>query len=89
VAIRKGYSAATWIAAATLDRYLQSIKQPQIYGTQFLNPDDKPTTQEPYNRTLVPDTLRHLLQVPDLTGQQIQSQKYDSQRHVGANRPKP
>jgi hypothetical protein len=47
VAIRKGYSDGTWIAAATLDRYLQAIKQPQIYGTQFLNPDDKPTTQEP------------------------------------------
>lgn len=53
VAVRKGYSDGTWIAAATLDRYLQSIKQPQIYGTQFLNPDDKPTTQEPYNRTLI------------------------------------
>ena len=34
IALRKGYSDATWIAAATLDRYLQAIKQPQIYGTQ-------------------------------------------------------
>lgn len=89
VAIRKGYADGTWIAAATLDRYLQSIKQPQIYGTQFSNPDNKPTTQEPYNRTLVSDRLRRLLEVPDLAAQQIQSQKYDSQRHVGTNSPQP
>lgn len=89
VAIRKGYADGTWIAAATLDRYLQSIKQPQIYGTQFLNPDNKATTQEPYNSTLISDALRRLLGVPDLAAQQIQSQKYDSQRHVGTNTPKP
>lgn len=88
VAIRKGYADGTWIAAATLDRYLQSIKQPQIYGTQFLNSDNKPTTQQPYDRTLISDTLRRLLGVPDLAAQQIQSQKYDSQRHVGTKSPK-
>jgi hypothetical protein len=85
VAVRKGYSDGTWIAAATLDRYLQAIKQPQIFGTQFLNPDDKPTTQEPYNRTLISDTLRRLLEVPDLPAQQLQLQKYDSQRHIGGS----
>jgi hypothetical protein len=85
VAVRKGYSDGTWIAAATLDRYLQAIKQPQIYGTQFLNPDDKPTTQEPYNRTLIPDTIRRLLQVPDRAAQELQLRKYDSQRHVGGS----
>ena len=85
VAVRKGYTDGTWIAAATLDRYLQAIKQPQIYGTQFLNPDGKPTTQEPYDRTLISDTLRRLLEVPDLTAQQLQLQKYDSERHVGSS----
>jgi hypothetical protein len=89
VAIRKGYADGTWIAAATLDRYLQSIKQPQIYGTQFLNPDNSPTTQEPYNRILISDTIRRLLGVPDLEAQKIQSQKYDSQRDVGTKSPKP
>lgn len=35
-AIAKGDTNALWIAAATLDRYLQSIGQPQVFGTQFL-----------------------------------------------------
>ncbi len=26
---------ARWIAAATLDRYLQTIGQPQVFGTQY------------------------------------------------------
>ena len=84
IAVRKGYSDGTWIAAASLDRYLQAMKKPQIYGTQFLNPDGKPTSPEPYNRTLISDTLRRLLGVPDLSAQQIQLEKYDSQRHIGA-----
>ena len=55
---------AAWIAAASLDRYLQRIGQPQIYGTQFNRPPGQPTTQEPYNRTLVSDALRPALGVP-------------------------
>ena len=60
VAIAKGSAKSRWIAAATLDRYLQKIQQPQIYGTQYFigpNQGDK-FTQEPYNRQLVPDSLR-------------------------------
>lgn len=87
VAVRKGYSDGTWIAAASLDRYLQAMKQPQIYGTQFLHPDDKPTSQEPYNRTLISDMLRRLLGVPDLPAQQLQLQNYDSQRNISAGSP--
>ena len=89
VAIRKGNSDSTWIAAATLDRYLQSIKQPQIYGTQFITPEGKATTQDLYNRTLFPDALRRQLQVPDLPAQQIQRQQYDSQRHIDGKNTKP
>ena len=81
-AIRKGDSNATWIAAATLDRYLQSIQKPQIYGTQFSTPDGKAATQEPYTRTLIPDSLRRRLGVPDLAAQQVQRQQYDSKRHL-------
>lgn len=87
IAVRKGYSDGTWIAAASLDRYLQAMKQPQIYGTQFLNPDGRPTSQEPYDRALISDTLRRLLGVPDLSAQQRQLEKYDSQRHIGAGSP--
>jgi hypothetical protein len=74
VAIRRGASDAPWIAAATLDRYLQSIQQPQIYGTQFQTPDGKPATQEPFNRALIPDSLRRQLQVADLATQKAPSQ---------------
>lgn len=34
-AIVLGYTKAKWISAATLDRYLQSIGQKQVFGTQF------------------------------------------------------
>jgi hypothetical protein len=60
----KGSKDASWIAAATLDRYLQTIGQKQIYGTQYLNNRDTGPTMEPYNRGLVPDTLRDALGVP-------------------------
>ncbi|WP_324833762.1 hypothetical protein [Alloacidobacterium sp.] len=35
-AIARGTSSAKWIAAATLDRYLQFTKQPQVFGTQYI-----------------------------------------------------
>ena len=39
-ALIRGEESAKWIAASTLDRYLQAIKQPQIFGTQYpLDPD--------------------------------------------------
>lgn len=33
IAVEKGYGPAIWIASATLDRYLQFLHQPQVYGT--------------------------------------------------------
>lgn len=78
VGMRKGYSDAIWIAAATLDRYLQMIHQPQIYGTQFMTPKGAPTTQEPYDRTLISDALRRQLDVPALAAQEKQRKQYDA-----------
>lgn len=72
VAMAKGKSNARWIAAATLDRYLQKIKQPQIFGTQYSrgpNATDK-WGQDPYDTGLVPDPLRNVVCVPDLASQQ-------------------
>jgi hypothetical protein len=69
-AVAEGRSDAKWIAAATLDRYLQELHQPQIYGTQFSTKVDGITTQEPYNRNLVPDALRKVLGVPSLPEQE-------------------
>jgi hypothetical protein len=71
-ALLKGYDIAKWIAAATLDRYLQIVHKPQVFGTQYpldLNkphpPEDntragrfKGRTQQPYNDTLLPDSMR-------------------------------
>jgi len=80
VAVSRGQGSAIWIAAATLDRYLQSIHQPQIYGTQFLTKKNEPTTQEPYDRRLIPDALRRSLGVPSQASQEEQRKRYDAER---------
>jgi hypothetical protein len=64
VAVSKGHATAIWIAAATLDRYLQIIGQKQIYGTQYSNNAERQWTQDPYDRDLVSDALRRQLAVP-------------------------
>ena len=80
VAVASGQASAIWIGAATLDRYLNSIRQPQIYGTQFFFKPGEPTTQEPYNRTLVSDALREQLGVPSQATQEGQRKQYDAER---------
>jgi hypothetical protein len=82
VAVSRGNSAALWIGTATLDRYLQSIQQPQIYGTQYVTRGNEPTTQEPYNRTLISDALRRKLGVPPQAAQEEQRKKYDADRGI-------
>jgi hypothetical protein len=73
VSAARGNAAAIWISAATLDRYLQSIGKPQVAGTQFLTVDGK-TTQEPYERSIMSDSLRNALRVPPLNEQEAQRQ---------------
>lgn len=68
-AVGLGFKNAEWIAAATLDRYLQSVGQPQIYGTQFRFPDGV-LTMEPYDRALLDDALRNAAGVADLATQE-------------------
>jgi hypothetical protein len=63
-ALAKGDDESAWIAAATLDRYLQMTGKAQIYGTQTRKAPDGPATLDPYDRDLVPDTLRTALAVP-------------------------
>jgi len=72
VALAKGDRSASWIAAASLDRYLLSVGQPQIFGNQFGN-DGR--IQEPLDRGLVSDALRRPLNVPTLVEQQALSEK--------------
>lgn len=79
IAAARGKPAATWIAAATLDRYLQSIGQPQIYGTQFSKPGEA-WTQAPYRRDLLSDALRAASRVPPLAEQEAQRLEYEKRR---------
>ena len=79
VAVSKGDSTAIWIAAATLDRYLQKIGQPQIYGTQFQHSEKSGWTQDPYDRSLVSDALRRQLGVPSQSTQIRQLDAYSKQ----------
>jgi len=67
-AVSKGLHEAMWLSAATLDRYLWSIRQPQIFGTQFGG------DQEPYDRKMISDDIRRMWCVaPETTQDQIQS----------------
>ena len=38
-AVGKGDSSSEWLAAATMDRYLHSLNQPQVFGTKFRQPE--------------------------------------------------
>jgi hypothetical protein len=87
VAIARGDSSAIWIASATLDRYLMSIKQPQIYGTQYSWNNQDPTTQDPYNRELISDPLRQALHVPTLAEQETRRKQIDADRHLPSPAP--
>ncbi len=78
VAVAKGDGEALWIASATLDRYLQSIGKPQIYGTQFSGKPGSAYTQEPYDRALVSDALRRQLGVPSLAEQDKQRKQFEA-----------
>jgi hypothetical protein len=81
VAVAKGDATSLWISAASLDRYLQSIGQSQVFGTQYQSKNDQPTTQEPYNRTLVPDSLRLVFCVPSLKQQQSNVSDFNSGKY--------
>lgn len=72
VAMEKGDRSASWIAAASLDRYLRSIDRPQIFGLQF-----KPggSERQALDDDLISDALRRELGLPTLAEQQAQMQK--------------
>jgi hypothetical protein len=75
IAVARGRAGAVWIASATLDRYLQAIGKPQVLGTQYMRSDSAPATQEPYDRSLLPDAMRKALHVPPLAQQEEQRRR--------------
>ena len=69
-AVAKGYANAKWMAAATLDRYLNTIRQPQIFGTQFHCLKGAARTMDPYDRNVLSDSERALWDVAPLADQE-------------------
>jgi hypothetical protein len=69
-AVDKGLHAAMWLSAASLDRYLYFISQPQVFGTQFGSPFTDTDDQEPYDRKMISDKLRALWCVAPLSAQE-------------------
>jgi hypothetical protein len=58
-AVALGSKEARWLSAATLDRYLLSIWQPQIFGTQFSGGyETVPMTHDKMNSAIVSDAMR-------------------------------
>ena len=64
-----GYNRAEWIAAATLDRYLQSTDRSQIYGTQTVWTREDGLSKGAFDRDLLTDDLREGARVPSLAEQ--------------------
>ena len=77
LAVAKGNADALWIGSATLDRYLSSTGQPQIYGTQFKRDGDGAMTQGAFNSALIADSLRVRLGVPPLAEQAAQRKRME------------
>ncbi len=59
-AVAQGSKEARWLSAATLDRYLLSIWQPQVFGTQFhgLPNTTASMTHDRINPAIVTDSMR-------------------------------
>jgi hypothetical protein len=87
IAAAKGRHDATWIAAASLDRYLHSIGQKQVYGTQYLTRPGQKATQEPYDRDTISDAMRLATGVPPQAEQEKQRAQFDADSTPAAPKP--
>ena len=76
--VTKGDRSGGGLSAATLDRYLWSIKHPQVFGTQYQTGVGNKETMEPYDRTAISDEIRAAWGVDSL--KQQQKQLNDSQK---------
>jgi len=78
-------SSDKWLTAATLDRYLQSVNQPQVFGTQYSGVKSSENTPkplvdprvlniqrtlQPYDSKFLPDFIRQDFCVPDFSQQE-------------------
>jgi len=67
-ALAQGYDQAGWLAAASLDRYLQATGRPQIYGTQF-TAGGAMAGRGAFDPGFLPDAVRQATGVPRLAEQ--------------------
>lgn len=86
-AVAQGSPEGAWIAAATLDRYLQMTDKPQIYGTQTRKTRDAPATLDPYDRALIPDSLRAVFGVPPQSEQDARLAAVNAAADAAASKP--
>lgn len=86
-AVARGRRDAAWIAAATLDRYLQAIGQKQVYGTQYMTPPKGPPTQYPYDRSFMSDAVRKVAGVAPQADQERRRAEME-ERWATRNPPK-
>ena len=90
----RGYDRAKWLAATTLDRYLQAVKQPQVFGTQYSRDPKLPPLQadtrviafsgrtlEPYNIQLLSDSVRLDFCVPSLAQQEANLKIFETNKY--------
>lgn len=84
-----GRPGSAWISTASLDRYLHSIGQPQLFGTQYRNQPDGALAQGDYDRALVPETLRPALDQPSRAEEQALLRMMESTRGESAPAPTP
>lgn len=87
-AVPKGSQQASWIAAASLDRFLQAVDRKQIYGTQTRMENGGEPTLEPYDRGLLPDSMRAAAGVPSVTEQDKRLEQFRAARRA-ATPPQP
>ncbi|HEY1605263.1 MAG TPA: hypothetical protein VGF77_06660 [Allosphingosinicella sp.] len=87
IAAAKGRRDAPWIAAASLDRYLQSIGREQVYGTQYLTRPGQKATQEPYDRSVISDAMRTATGVPTQAAQEQQRAQFDAPAPAAPPKP--
>ncbi len=85
--VAKGSKQAAWIAAASLDRFLQSVDRKQIYGTQTRMMNGGEPTLEPYDRDLLPAAVRAAAGVPSLAEQEARLEQFRVARQAAAPQP--
>ncbi|RSB46042.1 hypothetical protein EGK63_08190 [Brevundimonas sp. 357] len=85
--VAKGSKQAAWIAAASLDRFLQSVDRKQIYGTQTRMMNGGEPTLEPYDRDLLPAAVRAAAGVPNLAEQDARLEQFRVARQAAAPQP--